>query len=112
MSLVEEKRAPEHLRQAAAGPFGELGGRLLAIDRRLRLDPDLDELVRQQRRAGGGDQGVGDPFLADMNDRSEFVSESTQVAGGAAGDGGGHPRLVTERPGERARRPARPRRWD
>ena len=90
MRLVEEERAAEHLRQGAARPLRELDGHLLAIQRRLRLHFDLDQLVREQGRARGGHQAFGDPLLADEDDGHEVVPEGTQVAGGAAADRGGH----------------------
>jgi hypothetical protein len=91
MALVQQDGAPEDLRDLHAGLATQPLRNLEARRRALGTQLELDELVVEQGTCDLGHDGLGDPLLADVDDRVQGVTGATQ---GASQGGGWHQRLL------------------
>jgi len=82
---IQQHHVAEHLRDLRSRPRGELIGSVLAIDPGVLAEPDLDELVIDQRPIDGGYDSIVDAALSDLDEWMQLVTERAKVTALLAG---------------------------
>jgi hypothetical protein len=89
MRAIEQHDVTEHLGDLAAGALGDRVGGVVAFEPRGFSDPDLHELVIDEGLVDCGNEPFVDADLADLDDRTEVMSQTTEVTTLLAAEHGG-----------------------
>src|SRR5947209_17561594 len=77
---VEQRRAPQDLRDVRSGPLREQLRRLVPVLRRAFADADLDQLVRFELLLCLPDHRFADAFVAHLDEGIEMVAQRPPIS--------------------------------
>ena len=86
---IQQHGIAEHLRDLAVGALRDRLGGVVAIQARALADLELHQLVIAERLLDRGDDALVDAILADLDDRTEGMTQGAKVTTLLAGEHGG-----------------------
>lgn len=89
MRAIQQYDVAEHLRDLAAGALGDRLGGVVPLEARGFADLDLHQLVIEEGLSDCSDEPLVDAALADLDDRPEVMTQTSEVATLLAGEHGG-----------------------